>query len=111
MGNPTTATNPERRSPLSDQRQQEDGRIARYVEGDGDHEILFRLVGQGKEEAACDLGDGNARQEGVRQDKGKGAEQDGRPKAPPSEEPEQDAPEEDLLRDGGDKASRPIISG
>jgi hypothetical protein len=78
-------------------RQTENGDVTQAMNGDGNHQAFFFLVGDCKHDATNNLGERKVVTVVVRQYKEGGANQDGRINTPPSKKPEDDTSEKYLF--------------
>jgi hypothetical protein len=88
--------------------QTEYGDVTQTVNGDGHHQALFLLIGDCKHDSADNLGERKVASVVMRQDKERGADQDGRIETPPSKKPEDDTSEKYLFPDRPDDTTHKI---
>ncbi len=79
------------------QRNAENGHVTEAVNGDGDYQAFFLLVGNCKHNSTHNLGERQVVSVVVRQYKEDGADKDGRIATPPPEKPENDTSEKYLF--------------
>jgi len=88
--------------------QTEHGDVTQAVNRDGNYQTFFFFVGDCKHDAADNLGERKMASVVMRQDKERGADQDGRIETPPSKKPEDDTSEKYLFPDRPDDTTHKI---